>query len=108
MRARMFGLPVYVFRRLVDGRATMRVRMAGAFPMVDARGDALDRSEAVTLFNDMRLLAPGTLIDKNIASEAVDDRTVRARFTNDGHTICRDSAVRRSGVLTNFVSDDRS
>jgi Family of unknown function (DUF6544) len=108
MRARMFGLPIDVFHRFVDGRATMRVRMAGAFSMVDARGDALDRSEAVTLFNDMCLLAPGTLIDQNIAWEAVDDRTVRARFTNGGHTIAATLLFDDQGFLTNFVSDDRS
>jgi len=77
MRARMFALPVEAFHRLIGGRATMQVKIAGAIPMVDARGDVMDRSEAVTLFNDMCLLAPGTLLDPGIAWEQVDARTVR-------------------------------
>ena len=64
MRARMFGLPITAFHRLVHGQATMRVKMAGAFSIVDARGDAMDRSETVTLFNDMCLLAAGTLMGR--------------------------------------------
>ena len=36
MRARMFGLPVEAFHRLVDGHARMHVRPPGIIPMVDA------------------------------------------------------------------------
>ncbi|RPH59783.1 MAG: hypothetical protein EHM89_10070, partial [Acidobacteria bacterium] len=70
MRARMFGLPVEAFHRLIDGRATMQVKIAGAIPIVDASGDAMDRSETVTLLNDMCFLAPGTLLDPTVAWEA--------------------------------------
>ena len=108
MRARMFGVPVIVFHRLVDGRATMRVKLAGAIPMVDASGDVMDRSEAVTLFNDMCLLAPATLLDKRIVWEGVDAKTVRARFTNGTQTIAATLLFSDEGLLTNFVSDDRS
>jgi len=108
MRARMFGVPVIVFHRLVDGRATMRVKLAGAIPMVDASGDVMDRSEAVTLFNDMCLLAPATLLDKHIVWEGVDAKTVRARFTNGTQTIAATLLFSNEGLLTNFVSDDRS
>jgi hypothetical protein len=41
----------------------MRVKALGVMPMVDATGNVMDRSEAVTLFNDMCLLAPATLVD---------------------------------------------
>jgi hypothetical protein len=108
MHARMFGLPVNLFHRLVDGHATMRAKIAGAIPMVDASGDVLDRSEAVTLFNDMCVLAPGTLLDKNIVWEGVDATTVRARFTNRSQTIAATLLFSDDGLLTNFVSDDRS
>lgn len=108
MRARMFGLPVFVFHRLADGHATMRVKIAGAVPIVDASGDEMDRSETVTLFNDMCLLAPGTLLDKHIVWEPVDARTVRARFTNVSQTIAATLHFSDDGLLTNFVSDDRS
>ena len=81
MRARMFGVPVEAFHRAVGGHATMQVTIAGAFPIEDARGDEMDRAETVTLFNDMCLLAPGTLLDPRIAWQPVDATTARARFT---------------------------
>ena len=68
----------------------------------------MDRAETVTLFNDMCLLAPGTLIDPGIAWEAVDATTARARFTNGGQTITATLLFDSAGQLTNFVSDDRS
>ena len=108
MHARMFGLPVEVFHRRIGGHATMQVKIAGAIPIVDARGEAMDRSEAVTIFNDMCLLAPGTLIDPRIAWEPLDDRTARARFTDGGQTISATLLFGDDGLLTNFVSDDRS
>lgn len=86
----------------------MQVKIAGAIPMVDARGDEMDRSETVTLFNDICLLAPGTLLDPGIAWEPVDARTVRARFTHGAHTISATLLFGDAGLLTNFVSDDRS
>ena len=108
MRARMYGLPVDVFHRLADGHATMRVRLFGAIPMADARGDVMDRSESVTLFNDMCLLAPGTLVDPGIAWQSIDPHSVRAQFTHGPHTIAAVLTFDDEGWLTNFVSDDRS
>ena len=108
MRARMFGLPVEAFHRSIGGHATMQVTVAGLVTMVDARGDVMDRSEAVTLFNDMCLLAPGSLLDSGIRWESVDERTARAQFTNGGHTIAATLHFGEDGRLTNFVSDDRS
>jgi hypothetical protein len=86
----------------------MQVKIAGAIPMVDARGDAMDRSEAVTLLNDMCLLAPGTLLDPGFAWEQLDARTVRARFTNGGHSVSATLLFGDDGLLANFNSDDRS
>ena len=108
MHARMFGLPVEVFHRRIGGHATMQVKIAGAIPIVDARGEVMDRSEAVTLFNDMCLLAPGTLLDPQIAWEPVDARTARARFTDGDQTISATLLFGGDSLLTNFVSDDRS
>ena len=108
MHARMFGLPVEVFHRRIGGHATMQVKLAGAIPMVDARGDVMDRSEAVTLFNDMCLLAPATLLDPAIAWETVDSHTAAARFTDGRQTISATLLFGDDGLLTNFISDDRS
>ncbi|MEO8679386.1 MAG: DUF6544 family protein [Vicinamibacterales bacterium] len=108
MRARMFGVPVEAFHRLTDGHATMRVKVAGAVPIIDARGDEMDRAETVTLFNDMCLLAPGTLVGPNLTWEPVDASTARARFTHRGHTISATLFFDADGRLVNFESDDRS
>jgi hypothetical protein len=62
----------------------------------------------VTLFNDMCLLAPGTLLDKHIVWEPVDARTVCAKFTNGSQTVAATLHFSDDGLLTNFVSDDRS
>lgn len=108
MHARMFMVPVEVFHRRIGGHATMQVKIVGAIPMVDARGDDMDRAEAVTLFNDMCLLAPGTLVDPAIAWEPVDAHTARARFTDGSTTIAATLQFNDEGLLTNFISDDRS
>jgi hypothetical protein len=104
----MFGVPVEAFHRLVGGHATMQVMVAGAIPLVDAHGEDMDRSETVTLFNDMCLLAPATLIDSSIAWETVDKRSVRARFSYGAHTISATLRFGDDGLLTTFTSDDRS
>jgi hypothetical protein len=107
MRARMKGLPVESFHRFVDGHATMRVKIAGLVTIVDAQGEDMDRAETVTLFNDMCLLAPATLIDPGIQWEAIDARSTRARFTSGGHTIAATLFFGDDGWLTDFASDDR-
>jgi hypothetical protein len=55
----------------------------------------------------MCIFAPATLVEPSIAWEAGDDRTVRARFTNAGHTIHADLMFNDAGELVDFVSDDR-
>ncbi len=39
MRARMFGVPVQAFHRLIGGSATMRVSAVGVVPIVNDGGD---------------------------------------------------------------------
>jgi hypothetical protein len=59
------------------------------------------------MFNDMCVMAPGTLIDPAIVWEAVDHHTARASFTNAGHAIRAELSFNDAGQLTNFWSDDR-
>jgi len=108
MRARMYGVPVEAFHRSVGGHATMQVKLAGIVTVADASGEVMDRSEAVTLFNDMCLLAPGTLPDANATWETVDAHTVRAAFTHGRQTVSATLLFGEDGLLTNFISDDRS
>ena len=107
IRATMMGVPVDGLHRLADGHATMRIKPLGAFAVVDAAGPEMDQGETVTLFNDMCLLAPGTLVDPAIQWESVDARTAKARFTHAAHTISATLLFDDEGLLKDFVSDDR-
>jgi len=107
LNASMFAVPVQGYHRYVASSASMRVKAAALVPIVKASGMEMTQSETVTLFNDMCLMAPATLIDRAIDWEAVDALTVKARFTNAGHTIHATLVFDDAGMLTNFVSDDR-
>jgi hypothetical protein len=107
MHATLLGVPVQAFHRLTGGHATMRVKAAGAITIVNASGPDMDRAEAVTLFNDMCLLAPGTLLEPGIVWEAADAHTAKARFTNGAQTISAMLFFDGEGLLCNFISDDR-
>lgn len=108
MEATMHGLPIQAFHRLVHGVATMQVRLLGAWTLVDAKGKVMDRSETVTLFNDMCILAPGSLLEPSIAWRAIDSHSAEASFTDGENTISAILEFDSDGLLTNFVSEDRS
>ena len=107
MRASMSGLPVQVFHAFVGPRATMDVRVLGAVPMVHAEGAEMNRSETVTLLNDMAVLAPASLLSPSIAWSALDDHRARASLTHEGITVAADLVFGDDDTLVDFVSDDR-
>lgn len=107
MEASMYGVPVQALHMYVGPKATMRVKVASILQVADARGPDMDRAETVTLLNDMCVLAPGALMTSRIRWQEVDSRTVRAHFTNAGHTISAELSFNDSGELTDFRSDDR-
>lgn len=104
----MHGVPVQAYHRYVGPAATFKVRLASFFQMVDSSGPELTRAETVTLFNDMCLLAPSTLVDAGIAWQELDPLTVRATWTNSGHAVTATLSFDASGALLDFVSDDRA
>jgi hypothetical protein len=108
MRASRGGVPVAVFHRYVAGVASMQVKLAGLFTLVDAHGPEMDRSETVTVFNDMCLLAPGTLLDPRITWRERDERSVDASFMVGGDTVGATLTFDEKGMLVNFESSDRS
>lgn len=71
------------------------------------RGANLDQAETVTVFNDMCLLVPATLIDRRIRWEDIDSISVKATFTNGTHVISATLFFNDKGELVNFESDDR-
>lgn len=105
--ASMFGIPVQGYHRYVGSAASMRVKAAALLPVAAATGPEMTQSETVTLFNDMCLMAPATLIDPSIEWSMIDARTVGARFANAGHTIRAELSFSDAGELRDFVSDDR-
>jgi len=103
----LHGVPfegVHLFDR---SGATMKVRLASTVPVADAAGAEMDQSETVTLFNDMCLLAPSTLVDSRIAWEPLDSLAVRAAFTHRGITIRAVLRFDETGDLVGFESGDR-
>ncbi len=105
--ATRFGLPFEALHLYAGDSATMRVKVASLVPIVDAAGPEMNRGETVTMFNDMCVLAPGTLIGDRIRWEPIDAHTAKATFTNAGQTISATLTFADDGALTSFASDDR-
>lgn len=108
MKGKMFGVTVPGYHRYQNAKASMDIRLFGLFPMVQQSGEVMDKAETVTLFNDMCLLAPATLIDKRIQWEPVDSNAVKAVFTNHGIAISALLYFNLQGQLIDFVSNDRT
>jgi hypothetical protein len=107
LNASMLLVPVQGYHRYAGPTATMLVKAAALVPVVDVSGHEMTQSETVTMFNDMCIMAPATLVDPSIEWEPVDTSIVIARYTNAGHTIQATLEFNDAGELTNFTSDDR-
>lgn len=107
MEAMKAGLPATGLHLYREGKATFVVKMLNWLKVVDAKGHKLDQAETVTLFNDMCCIAPATLIDPNISWESVNERQVKATYTNGSHTIRAMLYFSDKGELVNFISRDR-
>ena len=107
MQATMRGLPVEALHSYDERGARMRVKLLSLFRVVDASGVNFTRAETVTLFNDMCIMAPATLVDRTIRWRELDARSVEGTFTNGPHTIRAVLLFDDSGALVNFWSDDR-
>ena len=107
MRASQWGIPFVAFHRYVGDAATMQVRIAGLFDIVNASGPEMTQGETVTMLNDMCMLAPAALVDAPITWQPAGDRQVRATYTNAGKTISAVLTFDDAGDLVGFVSEDR-
>ncbi len=107
MRGKMKGFNVPGYHAYKDGQASMTIKLFSMIPVIHKEGDKMDVAETVTVFNDMCIMAPATLIDPRIDWEAVDSQSVRAIFTNKGITISAQLFFNEKGQLINFISDDR-
>lgn len=108
MKAKMMGVMVPGYHRYANAIATMDIRFFGLFPIVKKEGEVMNTTETVTLFNDMCLMAPATLIDKRIQWQTIDSNTVKAIFTNHNISITAVLYFNTKGQLINFISNDRT
>ena len=107
MSSSMFAIPVRGYHRYAGGAATMKVKAGGLLTVASAAGTEITQAETVTLFNDMAVMAPATLIDPAIRWEPAGTCRAKATFTAGAHTIRADLVFGDNGELVNFISDDR-
>lgn len=108
MKGRMFGVNVPGYHKYINGVASMNIKLFGLIPVIQHSGDVMNKTETVTYFNDVCLMAPATLIDKRIKWEYIDERTVRAKFVNGNIDITATLYFDEDGRLINFLSYDRT
>ena len=107
MKANFKGLPTHGYHRYKNGSASMLIKLLSLFPVVDIKEPELFKTETVTFFNDMCLFAPAALIDQRIEWQTLDDKSVKASYTNGKVTISAILYFNEKGQLINFVSEDR-
>jgi len=107
MKAKMFGLEVPGYHRYQNETAGMQVKLFGLFPVMQAEGHEMNKAETVTVFNDMCLIVPATLIDRRIQWESVDSLSAKATFNNGINKITATLYFNEQRQLVNFISDDR-
>jgi len=108
IKANKMGLPVRGIHLYKNEKAIMVIKLLSLFKVVDASGPVMDQSETVTMFNDMCMMVPGTLIDERIKWEEIDSLNVKATYTNGDQTISAKITFNEKGRLVDFISDDRS
>lgn len=108
MKGKMFSLTIPGYHKYSYANATMDIRLFGLFSVANHSGPIMNKTETVTLFNDMCLMAPAALIDKRIRWELIDNNSVKAFFTYKRITISATLFVNNIGQLTNFKSNDRT
>jgi hypothetical protein len=107
MDATMGGIPVDVLHSFDKGGARFRVKLLSLIKKVDAKGAELTRTETVTLFNDLCVLAPGALVSPSISWEPIDAHAAKASFTLRNNVIRAVLRFNDLGDLIDFESEDR-
>ena len=101
------GLPVTVLHLYDHTTATMRGRVLSVATVVDAAGPEMDRSETVTVFNDLVVLAPGAIIDAPVRWTALDADHVRGVFSTGDQSVAAVLTFNAQNDLVDFASQDR-
>lgn len=101
------GVPFQGLHVYENATASMRIRVASLFDIADARGPEMNQGETVTLFNDLCLIAPASLLGASVVWRSIGDRRIEGTFTNGGNTVRAELSFDAEGDLVNFVSQDR-
>jgi uncharacterized protein DUF6544 len=107
MKAKMFGITLPGYHRYENSTATMQIKLFGLFNVVNEKGVEMNQAETVTVFNDMCLMAPATMIDKRITWTSINSLSAKATFINGVNRITAILYFNHEGQLINFTSDDR-
>lgn len=108
MRADMMGIPFRVYHSYSNEKATMEVKIANLFDVVNLKGEELTKAETVTVLNDLCLFAPSALLQKNVTWETIDEQKSRVWYENGSYKVSAILFFNEVGELTNFISEDRS
>jgi hypothetical protein len=107
MQMRMYGLPVAVLHDYNGDKATMQVRLARLFNVVNLSGPELSKAETVTVLNDLAAYAPSALMGPQFTWKAIDDTQAAVTFRNGPHTVSATLKFNSDGDLADFFSSDR-
>lgn len=107
IKARKAGIPATGLHTYKNQTATMEIKIAGLFKVVDAKGQEMNQGETVTVLNDMCFMAPASLIDKNIQWQEIDPLHVKAQYSNGNITVGAILTFDTEGRLIDFLSNDR-
>jgi hypothetical protein len=101
-RMSMFGLPILVVRdHYREGEGRILAKIGGLATMAD---DRADEASLMRYFNEMMWLPTAFLAD-NVQWEAIDDRTARATFTDQGMAATAVFYFGDDGEIVNFEAD---
>lgn len=108
MKGKMYGAIVPGYHCYQNAEASMQIKLFGLINVVNIKGAIMTKAETVTLFNDMCLMAPASLIDKRIVWTAIDSLSAKGTFSNGINKISATLYFNEQEQLINFISDDRS
>lgn len=101
-RLSMFSLPILVVRdHYRQGEGRILAKIGGLFAVAD---DRADEASLMRYFNELMWI-PTAYLGDNVTWEAVDERSARATFTDQGMTVTALFTFGEDGAIVNFEAD---
>lgn len=89
-----------------EGKGTMIGKILGFIPIINAHGQEISQSALVTSFCEMMLLS-GYAFQEYVEWNPIDHRTVEAKLTDHGMTVCGKFHFDEEGKFESFETDER-